>query len=79
MKGCVDIELQKASEHTVSSGEQTTRRHGNRAPIGRSLSMVLTASRSREGREQRGRDAGAVRAADKESQLYSNSLMLLIL
>lgn len=66
----MDIELQAASEHTVSSGEHATRRHGNRAPVGGSLSVVLTASLSREGREQRGRDAGAVRAADKGSRLY---------
>lgn len=58
---------------------ETARHHGNTAPQGRSLSMVLKASRPQEGRKQRGRDAGAVRAADKESQLYPHGLMLLIL
>lgn len=49
--GCHDIELQAASEHTASSSEQTARHHGNAAPLDRSLSMVLKASR-RPGRKE---------------------------
>lgn len=75
---CLNIELQEASEHTACSSEQTARRHDNAAPIGVSLSMVLKASRAQEGETQRGRDAGAVNAADKESQLDPCTLMLLI-
>lgn len=36
-------------------------------------------SKPASGRKQRGRDAGALRSADKESQLYPHGLMLLIL
>lgn len=36
-------------------------------------------SKPASGRKQRGRDAGALRSTDKESQLYPHGLMLLIL
>ncbi len=49
---CLNIKLQAASEHTASSSEQTARRHGNAAPVGRSLSVVLKASRAQEGRKE---------------------------
>lgn len=48
---CLNIKLQAAPDHTASSSEQTTRHHGNVAPLNRSLSMVLKAS-MRPGRKE---------------------------
>lgn len=76
------VKLQAASEDTASSSEQTACRHGNAAP---NLQVTVRGAGSKQrlgrkgGRKQRGRDAGAVNAADKESQLYPHALMLLML
>lgn len=45
---CLNIKSQTASLHTASSSEQTARRHGNAAPGGRSLSVVLKGSWAEE-------------------------------
>lgn len=70
----------RAPEHAMSSSEKTERHHGNAVSI-RQGSAHVAESKLALGKEgnKRGRDAAAVDAADKESQLCPHILNLIIL